>query len=160
MKAQAQFRNFLLSGKLGPIETGVKQEVVHNLLGSPDDVSAVGFPAIWKYGSLQLGFVSHKRRGHSPRLNFIGLYYSDAPFHIPIQMADDDWWPAVGTDFDEFTQFVRRHDIPFHEDPLLTCEDQLTLSVGIGVKVAFDVQGSSHVLDSAQLYSTKQLTNA
>jgi hypothetical protein len=92
----ATLADFLLTGKLGRIATGVSKEFVREILGDPEDVSVQKNPEVWKYGALQLGFFRGQDDDQT-YLAFIGLYYHGADDPVPEALGLTGWMPSRET---------------------------------------------------------------
>jgi hypothetical protein len=101
----AKLADFLMTGKLGSIITGVSKEFVREILGEPQDVSVQKNPEIWKYGALQLGFF-RGRDSSQAALVFIGLYFHQSEDTVPEALGLTGWMPSKQTTSQEIRDYL------------------------------------------------------
>jgi hypothetical protein len=101
----ATLADFLRTGKLGRIATGVAKDFVREILGNPQDVSVQKNPEVWKYGVLQLGFF-RGRDGGQARLAFIGMYFQRPEDVVPESLGLTGWMPSRKTTPQEICDYL------------------------------------------------------
>src|SRR5215216_4138349 len=93
-------REFLTSGRLGPLVLGLSDQDVRGILGEPEMVSRphAVFTA-WIFGAIELAFADRE-------LAFIGLYLGRRS-EMPRILRIDGFQPTHRTTIEEFAQYVR-----------------------------------------------------
>ncbi len=134
---------FLKTGRLGRLGKGITTEEVREWLGDPEGTSGKGWPQLWKYGSLQLGF--HRASSDEvPSLISIGLYFRVEDQSPPEALALTGWAPRHGCTFTDFEHHLDEAGIATSGGVI--SETHKHLIVGPGVRVTFE----DDVLDSIQ----------
>jgi hypothetical protein len=78
---------FLRTGQLGPIRSGMSSDEVETALGSPQDESTKRKPRIVRYGPLQIAFVRGEDR--VARVSMVALYPRDFDEELPTAVRFD-----------------------------------------------------------------------
>ena len=131
----ASLLEFLKTGRLGALATGMSEADVRALLGEPEDISVQKVPRIWKYGSLELSFVPSPD-GSGPILVSIIVYFRDSTEHPPAALAPTGWTPSSDTTFEEFRACLVNEGIPISGGVETGPDKHLVL--GSAVRVTFD----------------------
>lgn len=143
-------REFLESGKLGPIAIGLSPVEVQHILGDPWDVGGTSKDRLWKYGAVQLGF--HRDNAtRTEALCFIGLYFRSGSLDLPEAIAPEGWFPSRRTTKGDFIRYLEEQGIGHSVDRQLTIETQSALTTESGTQVTFDSSVDEVFLDSIQL---------
>ncbi len=107
----ASFDEFLKTGRIGPLATGMMKETVRALLGDPEDTSISKHPEIWKYGPIELAYY-RASDGSEPFLTSI-LYRFEPPSATPPQTLKwSGWTPGPETYFEDFRAHLEEVGIP------------------------------------------------
>jgi len=152
----ATLDEFLATGRLGEIATGVSAESVRGILGEPDDVSVKKHPEIWKYGALQLVCIRDVQ-DLEPYLESISLYFHNPTDRIPPALALTGWLPTHQTDIREFRDHLSDMGLQVQSNNECSPSDYLVLTSN--VRATFS-DGRLYNLFYAQKrdLKTKQLT--
>jgi hypothetical protein len=134
---------FLETSRLGQLVEGRTTHEVRDLLGEPEGVSGRGWPQLWKYGSIQLGF-HRTTRDEIPFLTSIALYFRVPDEAPPEALKFSGWYPAIGCSYDEFRAHLDEVGIRVYGG--VASGPRKHLIVGPGVRITFD----EDVLDSIQ----------
>src|SRR5262249_19688904 len=101
----ASLDEFLLTGRLGPLEAGMSLDEVRALLGEPGDVSVQKLPKLWRYGALELAFYKEpENTGLS--LESISLSFHDPEEVLPNGISLAGWIPSAETTIQEFQEHL------------------------------------------------------
>jgi hypothetical protein len=139
---------FLRESHLGAIREGLTTEDVRQLLGEPDGISRGGWPQLWKYGSMQLGF-HRTHRDEVPFLVSIALDFRVEGERPPESLGLSGWYPAAGLTYEEFRNYLNQEEIGVFGGVFSGPRQHLV--VGPGVRITF----VDNVLDSIQ-YTAKR----
>ena len=138
-------RQFLQTGCLGELRTGLPPEEVRGLLGEPDDVGGTSRkyprPCIYVYGAVELYF-QRQRPFSLTTIHWEAVERGE--FCLSERCVVQDWDLTPGMAREQVEAFLRSHELAFQrqEHPSLPTTDLLLPS---GVKLSFDENG--------QLYS-------
>jgi hypothetical protein len=138
--------DFLMTGKLGRIAAGLSKDEVRQILGDPADVSVQKNPEIWKYGALQLGFLS-ERDATPASLSYIGLYFRRAEEAIPEALAMTGWMPTQKTTLQEMRHYLTASNGVTGESVVRESDGDLVIE-NSGVRLCFD-EGKLHSINFA-----------
>jgi hypothetical protein len=128
----ATIDEFLKSGQLGGLASGLSMEEVRGVLGDPEDVSVKANPAIWKYGALQLSF-SRGPQEPEPSVSGIFLYFNNTKNAIPSSLCLTGWLPTIETSVGEFRDHLADAGLETPSGVLSAPVDRLVLPSGVGV---------------------------
>ncbi|AFZ22680.1 hypothetical protein Cylst_0317 [Cylindrospermum stagnale PCC 7417] len=123
-------KDFLQSGKLGSVSCDISRDQVCQYLGECEDCTEKAKPEIWKYGSLQLAF-------WKGILKFIGIYFEANKLPLPEALCIQGYMPSEETKIDDFKEYLLKEGLDFHQDPVLSFDNQTCLVVDIGVNIIF-----------------------
>jgi len=123
---------FLATGHLGEIVTGMSKEDVRRVLGDPLDVSVKKNPEIWKYGALQLTFYRDSQEDHSS-LVLIGLHFAQDNHRLPAPVTLTDWSSKAEMGPEDFRKRLLEVGIPVHSDVSSSDAEHLVLSSAVRV---------------------------
>ena len=79
MTARASLEEFLRTGQLGPIHSGLNPNQVAEVLGTPESWISNGtlpFPDYWCYGNLEISFERRKTAGNEFGMNFFQIEHA------------------------------------------------------------------------------------
>jgi hypothetical protein len=131
----ATLEQFLRTGELGPLRTGMSQAEVTALLGPPEDTSVARNPQILKYGGLQLWFLT--RQGTGERwLAHIGLYFWPRAEPLPEPTRPSDFAGTPETTSAEVREFLSRAGLTAHAT--VEGEDANYLILPSGARITFE----------------------
>jgi hypothetical protein len=105
------FDEFLQTGRLGELVEGQTSVEVRGLLGEPEGVSGRGWPQLWKFGSLQVGFF-REARDELSYLTSIALYFRVPEESPPESLGISGWYPPIGCSYDDFRQHLDEVGVP------------------------------------------------
>ncbi len=131
----ASFDEFLRTGKIGPIATGMTRDAVRDRLGDPTDTSVGKSPEIWKYGPFELSFYRIPD-GSEPFLTSIVRNFDPIASAPPAVLDLEGWLPSRDTNFEEFREHLRQAKIPIYGGVESGPRQHLVL--GSSVRVTFD----------------------
>ena len=140
------FKEFITTGKLGPITLHTPRCHVRQLLGEPQDWGYSKFKngaSLWKYGDLQLGFAHDE-------VHFIGVYYHHHS-GLPQRLNVVGYFPAVQSPLCEVKRHLCIEHIDYQVEPNLSFDSQLCLAVGKNAYLMFDIE--TNQIDSIQYAS-------
>lgn len=132
-------KQFLETGKIGPITFGLTKDAIIELIGDngndpppPPGKRLKRHP--WQYGPLFLGF-RHRRLMHMGFLfNFPNL--EETP-HLPHPLTVEGYFPTQQTTLPEFEQYLRTESIPYQIYAPETWGSQTVLHIGTGARAGF-----------------------
>jgi hypothetical protein len=133
----ATLRQLLKNGELGPIHAGMTQPEVIALLGPPMDESVSRHPQGFKYGGLQLTFLSRSRNTDRV-LAHIGLYFRPCPEPIPASTQLEDFNATPETTMAEVQQFLKK--LGLSEYAVVEGEDANYLIMPSSARITFEGQ--------------------
>jgi hypothetical protein len=139
------FRDFLETGRLGPLRGGLSQPEVIELLGEPPARSIQRDPQIWKYGSLELTF-RRLRRDEPSLLVAISVLFDDRSSPLPPGLVDQGWMPSPET-----TPHDLRDLIPGYDADVFNAAGEfpsMNILLKSGVRVYFE-DGALHAVRKA-----------
>lgn len=131
----ATLEQFLRTGELGPVRTGMTMSEAVACLGAPQDQSVGGRATILKYGALQLTF-AYPRTGGEARLALIAIYFRQPIEPIPAPMHLTDFDAAAETTIAGFRSFLDRAGIKEHSS--VDGHETSYLIMPSGARVTFD----------------------
>lgn len=144
----ASFRDLLTKASFGPITLGTARRRVISLLGDPTDQSESRKPLLYKYGAIQLAFDLQNK---TEPCCFVGVYFRDVPFSVPVGVQLDGWWPQSGSTLLAFQDFCDQAMIKRTPCPSLSFDDQVAFSTECGASVVCTKSNSGEwIIDSVQ----------
>ncbi len=136
---------FLETGRLGPLRSGLEPQQVRQALGEPDGYTARSNPfPIFRYGPVQVGF-QRALDGPDTRLSWIRIDLRQPPASLPESIRLEGWVPAPGSGIAEVREHVASLGIPVPATPKSTGDSEI-LALPSGVHFVFADGG----LDSIQ----------
>jgi len=140
---------FLRTGRLGQIAEGLTTSQARELLGDPEAFNSRGWPQLWKYGSLQLGF--HRTSpDEMPFLISTALYFHTTDQSPPTVLNLTGWKPSPACEYAQFQTHLDDVGIGVSGGVLSGARKHLV--VGPGVRVTF----VDDVLDSIQYHAKRE----
>ena len=145
-----KFIDFIRFGKLGELSFGSSEHDVTKLLGTPDDkiISKKRFPALYKYGILQIGFdevLIGTETNSRVNLFMLDYYYEKHGQVVPSQIKASDWFPCGSTTFREFEDYLCQENAHSRIVQSLTYDEHRTCCCDKGM-FTFELQGESWLL--------------
>ncbi len=107
----ASFDEFLKTGQIGPLATGLTRDAVRDLLGDPGDTSVGKSPEIWKYGPIELTYY-RTPGGLEPFLTSITCYFNRSSSNLPPTLKFSGWMPTDETSIEDFRGHLKEAEIP------------------------------------------------
>ena len=145
-----KMREFLENGRLAPVAIGLSPDEVRQALGAPPEVGGTPKQRIWKYGSMQLGFLRDPAL-RTEVVSFIGLYFRSGSLDLPEVIGSGEWFPSSLATKEEVIRYLEDQDVPYSQDKRLTFETQFALATPCGASIIFDCSEGEGILDSIQL---------
>jgi hypothetical protein len=129
------FDDFLKTGQIGQLATGLSRDAVRDLLGNPSDTSVGRRPEIWKYGPIELAFYVGPE-GSEPFLTSITYHFGRPSSPIPDPLNCAGWLPTGETSLEDFRTHLAEVGIPVLGGVESGPHPHLVL--GSAVRVTFD----------------------
>ena len=133
----ASFDEFLRTGQIGRLTTGLTRDAVREFLGDPGDTSVRKKPEIWKYGPMELVFYRIEE-DNTARLTSIAFQMSD-PAPLPASLRLTGWMPTSSTTFDQFLAYLDESGMRVGVE--IASEPARRIVLESGSKVCFDDEG-------------------
>ena len=141
--------DLLKTGRLGRLGEGMTTTEVREWLGDPEGTGGTGWPQLWKYGSLQLGY--HRTSpDEMPFLVSIAVDFRSEEESPPAALSLSGWYPRHGCTYAEFRHHLDEAGINVVGG--VTSGPRKHLVVGPGIRITFDAD----LLDSLQHTSKRE----